>query len=88
MFENASQVVPEDSLERKRIQSQRDFEPLLDTDEAASFSGCIPERSGQRHAAVQSQRCKLENDGVFAPPRWIFGSRNSPAERLDVEKEK
>ena len=38
MLENVNQMygaAPEDLRERKQVQSQRDFEPLLDTEEAA-----------------------------------------------------
>ena len=65
MFENASQVVPEDSLERKRIQSQRDFEPLLDTDEAAKLLRMHP-----RTLRTKARRGSIP--AVQVGKRWRF----------------
>jgi excisionase family DNA binding protein len=91
MLENASQVhvpAPEDSLERERIQNQRDFEPLLDTDEAARLLRMHPRtlRTKARRGSIPA--VQVGNDGAFAPPRSIVGSENSPAKRRQVEEQK
>ena len=65
MFENASQAVPEDPLERKRIQSQRDFEPLLDTDEAAKLLRMHP-----RTLRTKARRGSIP--AVQVGKRWRF----------------
>ena len=65
MFENASQVAPEDSFERKRIQSQRDFEPLLDTDEAAKLLRMHP-----RTLRTKARRGSIP--AVQVGKRWRF----------------
>ncbi len=65
MFENASQVASEDPLERKRIQSQRDFEPLLDTDEAAKLLRMHP-----RTLRTKARRGSIP--AVQVGKRWRF----------------
>jgi excisionase family DNA binding protein len=68
MLENASQVhvpAPEDSVERKRIQSQRDFEPLLDTDEAARLLRMHP-----RTLRTKARRGSIP--AVQVGKRWRF----------------
>jgi excisionase family DNA binding protein len=65
MFENASQVAPENPLERKRIQSQRDFEPLLDTDEAAKLLRMHP-----RTLRTKARRGSIP--AVQVGKRWRF----------------
>jgi excisionase family DNA binding protein len=65
MFENASQAVPEDPLERKRIQSQRDFEPLQDTDEAAKLLRMHP-----RTLRTKARRGSIP--AVQVGKRWRF----------------
>src|SRR5256885_3244907 len=66
MLENASQVhvpAPEDSLERKRIQSQGDFEPLPDTDEAARLLRMHPRtlrtKRSEEHTSELQSPCNL-----------------------------
>lgn len=65
MFENASQVASEDPLERKRIQSQRDFEPLLDTDETAKLLRMHP-----RTLRTKARRGSIP--AVQVGKRWRF----------------
>lgn len=65
MSENASQVAPEDSLVRKRVQSQRDFEPLLDTDEAARLLRMHP-----RTLRTKARRGSIP--AVQVGKRWRF----------------
>ena len=86
MLENAKQnyqPARENVTERKEVQSHSDFEPLLDTEEAAKLLRMHPRtlrtkaRTGFNPGVSRS-----ESDGAFAPPRWIVGSGNSPAERI------
>ena len=65
MFEDASQVAPENPLERKRIQSQGDFEPLLDTDEAAKLLRMHP-----RTLRTKARRGSIP--AVQVGKRWRF----------------
>ena len=68
MLENASQLhvpAPEESLEQKHIQSQRDFEPLLDTDEAARLLRMHP-----RTLRTKARRGSIP--AVQVGKRWRF----------------
>jgi excisionase family DNA binding protein len=57
MLENANEIVNlaiEDVKDRKQVQSQRDFEPLLDTEEAARLLRMHPRtlRTKARRGAI------------------------------------
>src|SRR4029077_1682633 len=90
MLENANETIDlatEDTKERKQVQSQRDFEPLLDTEEAARLLRMHPRTLARKHGADQFPPSRLENVGVFVPPRWIVGSANSPADHRQGEEQ-
>jgi hypothetical protein len=81
MLENRNEAcdpAPEDARDRKQVQNQRDFEPLLDTE-------CILEFFGRKRRGDQFLLFRLENVGGFAPPRSIVGWANSPVEQQHAE---
>ena len=89
MIENANETIDlatEDVKDRKQVQSQRDFEPLLDTEEAARLLRMHPRTL--RTKARRGSLSRLENVGAFVPPRWIVGSASSPADRRHLEEQK
>jgi len=68
MLENANETIDlatEDVKDRKQAQSQRDFEPLLDTEEAARLLRMHPRtlRTKARHGAIPA---------VQVGKRWRF----------------
>jgi hypothetical protein len=91
MQENANETIDlaaEDIRERKQVQSQRDFEPLLDTEEAARLLRMPLELFARKHGVDQFPLSRLESVGAFVPPRWIVGSANSPADHRYGEEQK
>src|SRR2546422_8570855 len=65
MLEDANQDNSDDSTERKGVQSQKPFEPLLDTDEAAKLLRMHP-RTLRTKARIGSI------PGVQVGKRWRF----------------
>ena len=56
MLENANETIGlaiEDVKDRKQVQSQRDFEPLLDTEEAARLLRMHPRTLARKHGVDQ-----------------------------------
>src|SRR5882724_7325827 len=51
-------------------------------------SECTLELFARKHGVDQFQLSRLENVGVFAPPRWIVGSANLPADHRHGEQQK
>jgi hypothetical protein len=91
MQENANETIDlaaEDIRERKQVQSQRDFEPLLDTEEAARLLRMHPRTLRTKARRGSFPLFRLENVGAFVPPRWIVGSASSPADRRHREEQK
>lgn len=68
MLENANEIVSlaiEDVKDRKQVQSQRDFEPLLDTEEAARLLRMHP-----RTLRTKARRGSIP--AVQVGKRWRF----------------
>jgi excisionase family DNA binding protein len=68
MIENAKETydsAPEDVKDRKQVQSQRDFEPLLDTEEAARLLRMHP-----RTLRTKARRGSIP--AVQVGKRWRF----------------
>ena len=68
MLENANEIINlaiEDVKDRKQVQSQRDFEPLLDTEEAARLLRMHP-----RTLRVKARTGAIP--GVQVGNRWRF----------------
>ena len=60
--------------------NERNFEPLLDAEEAHGYSECILGLFEQKRASEQFLEFRSENDGAFVRPRWMVGWQISPAE--------
>jgi excisionase family DNA binding protein len=68
MLENANETydsMPENARDRKQVQSQRDFEPLLDTEEAARLLRMHP-----RTLRTKARRGSMP--AVQVGKRWRF----------------
>ena len=77
MLENRNEAyepAPEDARDRKQVQSQRDFEPLLDTEEAARLLRMHPRtlRTKARRGSIPAvQVGKRWRFRAFTLDRWL-----------------